>query len=237
MSDAQKAYALADVTHLRQIYEFLAKELSSNDRESWLDEEIGILEDPETYITRPEDAWLKVRTRTNSPRFLAILRELARFRENFAQDRDIPRSRVFKDDAMIELASSKPANEADLGRSRLLLREARRGEIANGILAAVKAGQEAKDLPQPKADEPGRPGNPALSDLLRVLLKAKADQTGVAPKLIASSSELDAIATGERDLPSLKGWRAEVFGADALRLASGEIALSASGGAVRVIPV
>ncbi|RJL08646.1 ribonuclease D [Paracoccus siganidrum] len=236
LSDAQKSYALADVTHLRAIYEFLSAELKRNDRESWLAEEIAVLESSETYITRPEDAWQKVRTRTNSPRFLAILRELARFRETYAQDRDIPRSRVFKDDAMIELASTKPATEADLGRSRLLLREARKGEIAAGILAAVKAGLEAKDLPQPKSEEPGRPGNAALSDLLRVLLKAKADAAGVAPKLIASTSELDAIATGERDLPALKGWRAEVFGKDALRLAAGEIALSARGGAVRVVP-
>jgi ribonuclease D len=237
LSDAQAAYALADVTHLRVIYEFLSAELRKNGRESWLAEEIAVLEDPETYITRPEEAWQKIRTRTNSPRFLAILRELARFRETYAQERDIPRTRVLKDDAMIEVASTKPLTEADLGRSRLLLREARKGDIANGILAAVKAGIESKDLPQPKADEPGKPGNAALSDLLRVLLKAKADASGVAPKLIASSSELDAIAQGDRDLPALKGWRAEVFGHDALRLAAGEIALSAKGGAVRVVPV
>ena len=137
---------------------------------------------------------------------------------------------------MIELASTKPATEADLGRSRLLLRDARRGDIANGILAAVQLGQETKDLPKPKAEEPGKPGNAALSDLLRVLLKAKADAAGVAPKLIASSSDLDAIATGDREVPALKGWRAEVFGNDALRLAAGEIALSARGGAVRVVP-
>lgn len=236
LSDAQKAYALADVTHLRVIYEFLSAELVKTGREAWLAEEVAVLEDPETYITRPDEAWLKVRTRTNSPRFLAILRELARFREAYAQERDIPRSRVFKDDAMIELASTKPLTEADLARSRLLLREARKGEIAAGIMAAVKAGLEAKDLPQPKGEEPGKPGNAALSDLLRVLLKAKADAAGVAPKLIASSSELDAIATGDRNLPALQGWRAEVFGDDALRLAAGEIALSAQGGAVRVVP-
>ncbi|MCG6112519.1 MAG: ribonuclease D [Paracoccus sp.] len=237
LSDAQAAYALADVTHLRVIYEFLAAELKKTGRDAWLAEELSVLTDPETYITRPEEAWMKVRTRTNSPRFLAILRELARFREAYAQERDIPRSRVYKDDAMIELASTKPLNEADLGKSRLLLREARRGDIANGILAAVKAGMESKDLPQPKGEEPGKPGNAALSDLLRVLLKAKADAAGVAPKLIASSSELDAIATGSRDLPALQGWRAEVFGQDALRLAAGEIALSAKGGAVKVVPV
>jgi ribonuclease D len=237
LSDAQSAYALADVTHLRVIYEYLSAELAKTGREAWVAEEVAVLENPETYITRPEEAWLKVRTRTNSPRFLAILRELAQFREAYAQARDIPRSRVYKDDAMIEIASTKPQSEADLGRSRLLLREARKGDIAAGIIAAVKAGLESKDLPQPKGDEPGKPGNAALSDLLRVLLKAKADAAGVAPKLIASSSDLDAIATGDRDLPALSGWRSEVFGQDALRLASGEIALSAHNGAVKVVTV
>ena len=237
LSDAQKSYALADVTHLRVIYEHLAAELAKTGREAWVAEEVAVLENPETYITRPEEAWQKVRTRTNSPRFLAILRELAKFREAYAQARDIPRSRVYKDDAMIEVASTKPQSEGDLNKSRLLLREARKGDIAAGIIAAVKAGLETKDLPQPKGEEPGKPGNAALSDLLRVLLKAKADAAGVAPKLIASSGDLDAIATGDRDLPALSGWRAAVFGNDALRLAAGEIALSAHNGAVKVVTV
>ncbi|AYF01981.1 ribonuclease D [Paracoccus yeei] len=237
LSDAQAAYALADVTHLRAIYEFLDGQLQKTGRAPWLQEEVAVLLNPETYITRPEEAWERVRTRSGSPRFLAVVRELARFRETYAQERDIPRSRVFKDDALVELASTKPLTEADLAKSRLLLRDARRGDIANGILAAVKAGLEAKDLPRPAPEEPGRPGNAALADLLRVLLKAKSDETGVAPRLIASAAELDAIASGARDLPALTGWRAEVFGHDALRLASGEIALSAVGGAVRVVPV
>ncbi|SFA62630.1 ribonuclease D [Paracoccus halophilus] len=235
LSDAQASYALADVTHLRAIYEHLAAQLQKTGRAPWLAEEAAVLLDPETYITRPEDAWQRVRTRSGSPRFLAVVRELARFREAYAQERDVPRNRVFKDDALIELASTKPQSEADLGKSRLLLREARRGDIATGILAAVKAGIEARDLPKPVHDEPGRPGNAALADLLRVLLKAKSDAAGVASRLIASAADLDAIASGARDLPALHGWRAEVFGHDALRLAAGEIALSAEGGAVRVV--
>lgn len=237
LSAAQKAYALADVTHLRAIYEYLAAELRKSGRDAWLAEEIRVLTDPETYITRPEEAWLRIRTRSNSPRFLAVLRELARFRETYAQQRDVPRSRVFKDDAMIELASTKPANEGELGKSRLLLRDARRGDIAAGILAAIKAGLETTDLPQPEKPQPGRPGNPALSDLLRVLLKAKSDEAGVASKLIASAADLDELASGGRDIAALSGWRAEVFGDDAMRLARGEIALSAKDGAVRVIPI
>lgn len=235
LSAAQLEYALADVTHLRAIYEFLRDQLNKTGRAAWLAEEIGVLESPDTYVTRPDEAWLRVRTRSTAPRFLAIVRELARFREDYAQRRDIPRSRVFKDDALIELASTKPASEADLGRSRLLLREARKGDIAAGILAAVKAGQDSTDLPKTQPEAPGAPKDGALADLLRVLLKAKADAAGVAPKLIASASDLDALAAGQRDLPMLAGWRAEVFGRDALRLAQGEIALSARNGAVQVV--
>ena len=237
LSEAQAVYALADVTHLRAIYEYLAAQLDKTGRAPWLAEEAAVLLNPETYITRPDEAWERVRTRSGSPRFLAIVRELARFRETYAQERDVPRSRVYKDDALIELASTKPLTEADLAKSRLLLREGRRGDIAAGILAAIKAGIETKDLPKPAPDEPGRPGNAALAELLRVLLKAKADATGVASKLIASASDLDAIASGGRDLAALHGWRAEVFGNDALRLASGEIALSAQDGAVKVVEV
>lgn len=237
LSQAQMDYALADVTHLRAIYEFLAAQLQKTGRAPWVAEEVAVLEDPETYITRPEDAWQRVRTRTTSPRFLLALQELARFREEYAQTRNVPRSRVMKDDALIELASTRPLTEDDLGKSRLLLREARKGDIAAGILAALNRAAAVTDLPKLPPSEPGAPGNPALADLLRVLLKAKADAAGVAPRLIASAADLDAIASGVRDHPALQGWRAEVFGRDALRLVQGEVALSARGGAVRVVPV
>jgi ribonuclease D len=237
LSEAQLVYALADVTHLRVIYEFLAKELAKSGREAWVEEEEAILLNPETYITRPHEAWMRVKTRTNSGRFMALVRELAQFREAYAQARNIPRSRVYKDDALLELASSKPLSLEDLGRSRLLLREARRGEIADGILAAIKAGLEARPEDYPKVDD-GREQlqvSTALADLLRVLLKAKSEEAGVAAKLIASSSELDEIAAGRIDGPMMQGWRWDVFGADALRLARGEIALSARGNSVRVV--
>ena len=237
LSDAQKDYALADVTHLRLIYEFLAAEIEKTGRQKWVEEELSILTDPATYTVHPDAAWERVKTRTTSGRFLAVVKELARFREDYAQSRNIPRSRVYKDDALLELASTRPANVEELGRSRLLLREARRGEIADGILAAVKAGMEMPPDQMPKPD-PGRDQmqvNPALADLLRVLLKAKSEELGVAARLIASAADLDAIAAGERELDALKGWRREAFGEDALRLCRGEIALSARGNAVRVI--
>ena len=237
LTDAQKTYAIADVTHLRDIYEFLARELKKAGREKWVTEEMRILTDPETYIVRPDDAWQRVRTRTNSGRFLAVLRELAKFRESYAQSRNVPRNRVFKDDAMVELASTKPQSMNDLSRSRLLLREARKGEIAEGILAAVAAGVECPNDELPRVDNSREKMqvNPALADLLRVLLKAKSEAAGVASRLIAPAADLDAIAAGMRDLPALSGWRADVFGRDALRLCKGEIGLAAKGAQVEIV--
>ena len=239
LSAAQLGYALADVTHLRVIYEKLAERLTQTGRAEWVAEELATLEDPETYVTHPEDAWKRVRTRNDSGRFLAIVRELAGFRESYAQSRNVPRSRVFKDDALLELAALKPATPEDLGRTRLLLREARRGEIAIGILEAVARGLAClpKDLPQPENGREGLQVNPALADLLRVLLKAKSEATGVAAKLIASSSDLDALAAGQRDIGALSGWRARVFGQDALRLCEGNVALGLRGEQVAVIPL
>ena len=238
LSDAQKAYALADVTHLRVIYEHLDAELERTGRRHWVEEELAVLTDPATYVTEPAEAWRRIRTRTATPRFLAVLRELARFREAHARERNLPRSRVMKDDALVEIASTRPRSLQELGRSRLLLRDARRGEIADAILAAVEVGLEAdlSDLPAEKDQRRPAP-NGALSDLLRVLLKAKSEELGVAPKLVATASDLDAIAAGERDVAALRGWRAEAFGRDALRLCEGRLALAAHGSSVRAVEV
>ncbi|PWE30605.1 ribonuclease D [Maritimibacter sp. 55A14] len=237
LTDAQKSYALADVTHLRGIYEYLSERLERTGRKAWVEEELKILTDPETYISRPEEAWKRLKTRSNSSRFLAVVRELAKFREAHAQAENIPRNRVLKDDALLELASTRPRTPADLGKSRLLLREARRGAIAEGILAAVEAGVNcpADDLPKPPRERERGAVDPGLADLLRVLLKAKAEAAGVAQKLIATSADLDDIASGQRDGPALSGWRLEVFGRDALRLCAGEVALSSDGKGVTIV--
>ena len=239
LTDAQKTYALADVTHLRQIYEYLARKLDETGRARWVAEELATLTTPETYVTEPENAWLRIKTRSNAPRFLAIVQSLAAFREVYAQERNIPRNRVYKDDALVELASTKPQDLNDLGRSRLLLREARKGAIAEGILAAVQEGlnRPKEDLPSGENPRDKLQVNPALADLLRVLLKAKTESSGVASKLIAPASDLDAIAAGMRDVPALSGWRREVFGEDALRLCEGRIALTAHGKDVAVIEI
>ncbi len=239
LSPAQLAYALADVTHLRAIYERLSAQLSKTGREKWVDEELAVLTDPETYRSDPEAAWLRLKFRSTAPKFLAAARELARFREELAQRRNVPRNRILKDDALLELAAARPASPEDLGRARLLQRDARRGEIADGILAAMRAVEALSPAAMPAAPEQASrrvPGAEALGELLRVLLKARAEASGVAGKLIASSADLDAIAAGETaGVPALSGWRYEIFGADALRLRRGEIALSARGSTVTIV--
>jgi len=239
LTDAQQTYALADVTHLRVIYENLSAALEASGRRPWVEEELAILTDPATYVVEPEEAWKRVKTRTHSGKFLAIVRELAKFRETYAQAKNIPRSRVMKDDALLELASTKPKSVKDLGRSRLLLRDARKGEIADGILAAVKAGLNtpADELPIADRSRDKLQVNPALADLLRVLLKAKSEELGVAQKLIATASDLDEIAAGERDVAALRGWRKTAFGEDALKLCEGELAIRANGQKVEVFEV
>ena len=237
LTEAQMIYALADVTHLRVIYEHLSAQIVKNGRQKWVEEELAVLTDPATYTVTPDEAWTRIKTRTTSGRFLGVVKELARFREDYAQKNNVPRSRVMKDDALLELASTRPTNVEELGRSRLLLREGRKGDIADGILLAIKAGMDMRpdDLPKPDLSRDQLQVNPALADLLRVLLKAKTEQLGVAAKLVASASDLDAIAAGERDLDALHGWRLEAFGEDALRLCRGEIALTAKGNDVKVI--
>jgi ribonuclease D len=239
LTDAQKIYALADVTHLRQVYEHLAEKLEATGRARWLEEELKTLTSEETYISKPDEAWKRIKTRSSSPKFLAIIQELAEFRERYAQNRDVPRNRVYKDDALIELASTKPANVQDLQRSRLLQRDARKGDIADGIIAGIKRAMKLPPdkLPQPNVTIDRNNVNPALSDLLRVLLKAKTEKTGVAAKLIAGSSDLDALASGDHDVPAMQGWRYEVFGEDALKLCNGEIALVANGRKVDIFPI
>ena len=239
LSQAQKDYAIADVTHLRVIYEWMAAQIAKNGRQPWVEEELAVLTDPATYTVHPDEAWQRIKTRTSSGRFLAIVKALARFREAYAQGQNVPRSRVMKDDALLELASTRPTSMEELGRSRLLLREGRKPEIAEGILAAIKDGMEMKpeDMPRVDASKEQVQVTPALADLLRVLLKAKSESLGVAPRLIASASDLDAIAAGDRNGAALKGWRAEAFGDDAMRLCRGEIALSAKGNEVRVVRV
>lgn len=241
LSDKQQAYALADVTHLRDIYEYLSAKLEETGRAPWVAEETAVLTDPATYQMDPKAAWARIKTRNSAPRMMAIVRELAQYREETAQKRNIPRNRVLKDDAILELAGLKPKSLEDLSKTRLLVREMRRDPHASDLLAAVKRGLDVpnEDLPPaPKRDGQKRPGSTGLAELLRVLLKAKSEEAGVAAKLIASSADLDQLAySDEADVPCLRGWRHELFGAAALDLKAGRIALSAGPKGVTMIAV
>ena len=238
LSDKQLAYALADVTHLRVIYEKLAEQLDRTGRSHWVKEELTILTDPGTYVTEPPDAWKRIKTRTTNGRFLSVVRELAAWREAAAQERNVPRSRLMKDDALLEVASNKPKTIEELGRSRLLLREARKSDTAQQILAAVAAGEAIPREDHPVVEEtpPPKPGSGALVDLLKVLLKARSDEMDVAQKLIATSDDLQRIANeANPEVRAMHGWRYEVFGELAMRLKRGEIALSATSKGVKVV--
>jgi ribonuclease D len=239
LSSKQMHYAIGDVTYLREIYEFLAKKIEKTGRQAWVEEELAILMDPKTYVVDPKQAWRRVKTRSSSWKLLAAIVELAEFRESYAQTKNVPRNRVYKDDAMMELAATRPQSVADLGKSRLLLREARKGPIAEGILNAMKraAKYNSADVERPANGHEKPQGKEGLSELLRVLLKAKAEQYGVAQKLIATSADLDQIAGGSDELKVFSGWRNDVFGQDAKRLRSGEVALSSNGKNVIVVNV
>jgi len=240
LSERQLAYALGDVTHLRDIYLHLSERLHATGRGSWVAEEMAILTDPGTYLVEPAEAWRRIKARSHNPKFLALVRSLAKWREEQAQSRDVPRSRVIKDDALLEIATAHPRSIEELSKLRLLQREARRSETAEGILTAVAEGMRCPPDERPELPPPPkrRQGSGAVADMLRVLLKARADQLGVASKLIASSADLDALAgEDDPDLPLLKGWRREAFGAQALRLMAGELGLVVGPAGIEVIEI
>lgn len=239
LSEKQLRYAIGDVTHLREIYRTLSERVETAGRSHWVAEEMGILANPATYVTEPEDAWQRLKMRNPAPKLWVAARALAAWRETEAQRRNVPRNRVIKDDALMELAASRPSDLESLSKSRLLTRENRNGDAARSILSAL-AEMKASNAPiPPRPKEAKRPnaGQTALAELLRTLLRAKAADADVAARLIASSADLDRLAVEKNpeDLPALLGWRREVFGEDALRLKKGQIALSADSGGVKVV--
>jgi ribonuclease D len=238
LSEKQVAYARGDVTHLRAIYLNLSAELKRTGREDWVAEEMAVLTNPDTYRTEPEAAWRKLKTRSSSGKVLAAAQCLAAWREREAQARDVPRSRILKDDALLEIAANRPTTVEELNASRLLQREGRKGPAAEAILAALREAEEMPPEARRDVEERSqpKPGAAALVELLKVLLKAKSDETGVAQRLIASTADLEALASDDApDVPALHGWRRAVFGEDALRLKAGEIALTATPKGVRIV--
>jgi ribonuclease D len=236
LSEAQLAYALSDVTHLRVVYQGLQAELEQTGRTSWLAEEMAVLSTPGTYETQPRDAWLRLRGRVRKPRELAVLIELAAWRESEAQSRDVPRQRVMKDDALLDIVQRAPRDEQALSELRSLPRGFERSRSGADVLEAVERALEVDPKTLPRLDRDGpRGGNGAVLDLLKVLLKAVCDAEKVAPKIIATVDDLEAIAADdEATVPALTGWRRGLFGEKALALKSGQLALRVRGGRVQV---
>ncbi|MGE0212813.1 MAG: ribonuclease D [Parvibaculaceae bacterium] len=227
LSERQLAYALSDVTHLRKIYDRLKAQLDRTGREPWLEEEMAVLTSPDTYRSDPADAWKRTKFRARNRRQQAVIMEVAAWREREAQARDVPRSRVLKDDAMVEIAMQAPSTDADLKRLRALPRGYAGSRFGDGILAAVKRALErpAKDVSMPENGSDGRQeGTSATVEVLRLALKIVCESEGIAPKLIAGTSDLEAIAGGATEgVPALTGWRRGIFGEAALRLVAGEL--------------
>jgi ribonuclease D len=242
LTDRQLHYALSDVTHLRPAYEKLRKRLDHDGRSGWLVEEMAVLTDPKTYCTDPDEAWHRLKPRSSSPRFLIVLKELAAWREREAQDRDLPRQRVIRDEALMEIAAHAPNAVDDLARTRGLSKGLAEGRQGTALLEAV-----AKALATPQSEWPQPPerndlprGLGPVSDLLKVLLKLKCDQNDVAQKLVASSADIEAIAADDQaNVPALAGWRRVIFGEDALKLKHGRIglALAEDGRSLRLLPI
>lgn len=238
LSERQITYALSDVTHLRVVYEKLKRQLDKSGRFSWIAEEMAVLNDPATYRGDPELAWRRLKPRGSSPRLLAILKEVAAWRERTAQRIDIPRQRLLRDEQLLEIASHAPKTIEELAMTRGLGRGFAEGWQGRELIEAIDRARALPDSELPARERPAEqiraPG--AVVDLLRTLLRLKAEQAGVAGRLVANADELDRIAAGKRDLPALKGWRREVFGADAIDLIEGRLALALSGEHAKLIP-
>lgn len=228
LTDKQLNYALSDVTHLCRVYEILKRQLDKSGRSHWLEEELDVLRAHETYELKPEEAWRRLKMRGGNRRFTAVLMEIAAWRERMAQERDVPRSRVMKDEALFEIAAQAPQSQDELDSLRGIPRGFANSRQAQGLVEAVKAGLALPASAVPDIDRGQMPTvSPMLGDMLRVLLKIQCEAHGVAQKLIASSSDLDLIAADDNaDVPALTGWRREIFGGAALELKHGRIALT-----------
>jgi ribonuclease D len=229
LSPAQISYALSDVTHLRDVYTALVADLGRRGRTDWMDDEMEVLTSPDTYRAEPERAWTRLKTRVRKPKDLAILIEVAAWREREAQTRDVPRSRVLKDDAIGDIAVQAPTTPERLATLRSLPKGFERSKWGEDILEAVKRGlaRDPRTLPPIERPRASPNGAAATVELLKVLLRMTSEHHGVAAKVIATVDDLDRIAADDHaDVPALKGWRRELFGEIALDLKHGRLALA-----------
>jgi ribonuclease D len=235
LTERQLIYALDDVIHLRTVYARLREQLEKTDREGWLEADMAVLSDPATYRLEPGDSWRRLKLRNPKPRTLAALKSLAAWRETEAQKRDLPRGRILRDEALIELASHLPTTAAQLSRTRGLPGGFADGKWGVAVIEAIETVMAIPqdELPKPEAvaDTPGNLGSTV--ELLKVLLKHKAEKNGVAAKLLSTTDDLEKIAAGQ----DLTGWRYDMFGADAAALRDGKLTLGLERGRVKLYPV
>lgn len=238
LSDKQKVYALGDVTFLRDLYPILAQKLADENREAWLAEEMRLLSNPATYQMDPQDAWKRLKLRKTTPKYLAALKAAAEWRESEAQTRDIPRSRIMKDDGLYELAQAAPTTTDELAGLRAVPRGFERSKPAERLIEKLQTVLADPKAYAPQIDKrPPPAGNIGpVVEMLKVFLKVVAEQEGVAARLIATVPDLELLAADDdADIPALQGWRRQVFGDEALKLKRGEIALVLENGRVEVV--
>lgn len=231
LTEKQRVYALADVTHLRDVYAALVKQVDDTGRWDWVEDELAVLESIHTYVVQPEHAWERLKARLTKPRDVAALKALAAWREQRAQDTDQPRSRILKDDALIELAMQRPLNPESFDKLRAVQRGYGRSSAASEIVSILKDVEELGKADLPKLPDRYRGPSPkgAVGDLLRVLLKSVAEDNGVASRIIATSDDIDALVLDDdADIAALKGWRRKLFGDKALAIKHGKLGLAAS---------
>ncbi len=239
LSAAQITYAAADVTHLRQVYEKLRDRLQKEGRLEWVAQEMNFLADPATYRGDPESMWERLRPRTNNRRMLGVLRAIAAWREREAQKSNIPRQRMLKDEALLELAAIAPEDVDQLARARGVTAGFASGRMGAGLLAAIAEAKALPDsaMPAVQGQRDVIKPSPALVALLKVLLAAKCEQHHVAAKLVANSEDIDRLAGEDApDVAAMHGWRYDVFGADAMALKAGRIALGVDGKRIKLLP-
>jgi ribonuclease D len=229
LSGKQMSYALHDVTYLRDIYLHLEAVLKREGRHGWMEEEMAVLTTPATYQNPHEEAWRRIKIRSDRPKVLAVLREVAAWRESEAQRRDVPRNRVVRDETLAEVALNAPETAEELGHVRGIGADMARGKVGQALLAAIQRGLATpkEQCPQGERRSHFPPDLTPVLEMLKMLLKIQCAQHAVAPRLVASSDDLELLAMNDNaDIPALKGWRHEVFGREALALKSGKVALT-----------
>ncbi len=238
LSKKQVEYALGDVTHLREIYRHLEERLARNGRASWIANEMERLTNPETYRANPDTAWKRLKVKSGNRRFLARVQAVAAWRELQAIARNLPRGRVVRDDILMEIAARAPKNQKELDGIRGIAQQFRQGKAAESLLNKLAAAESApeSELPEPLKRGARRERNGPLLDLLKVLLKHRCQNEGVAPRLVACADDIEQLASGQRNgLALLDGWRYDVYGRDAMKLLEGRLGLAADGDQLRFV--